>query len=115
MGEPLLAIEKGSLPELVRRLAPTEAIGFSSLGKPTLMKTIAVQASKLKDPLAVIGAFPRGHFTDATRRTIDETFSVDRDPLDAWVVAGRFVYDYEWALGLNQKRLNSEKAKVIQR
>jgi rRNA pseudouridine-1189 N-methylase Emg1 (Nep1/Mra1 family) len=25
--------------------------------------------------------------------------------LDAWIVAGRFVYDFEWAIGIAEKRL----------
>jgi hypothetical protein len=25
--------------------------------------------------------------------------------LDAWVVAGRFVYDFEWAIGIAQGRV----------
>ncbi len=110
-GEALLSLDKGNLLGLVGKLAPDKVIGFSTLGKPTLMKTIAEQASKIKDLLALIGAFPRGHFTGETRQSIGELFSVDRRPLDAWVVAGRFVYDFEWALGLTQNRINPTNQK----
>lgn len=110
-GEALLSLDKGNLLGLVGKLAPAKVIGFSTLGKPMLMKTIAEQAIKIKDPLAFIGAFPRGHFTGETRQSIDELFSVDRQPLDAWVVAGRFVYDFEWALGLSQNRISPTNQK----
>ena len=110
-GELLLGLDKGNLLGLVRKFEPTKVFGFSTLGKPTLMKAVADQASKLKDPLALIGAFPRGHFAEETKRSIDETFSVDRESLDAWVVAGRFVYDCEWALGLTQNRVSPTKSK----
>jgi rRNA small subunit pseudouridine methyltransferase Nep1 len=112
-GEALLTLEKGDFAKLVHKLAPSKVIGFSTLGKPKLMKTIADEASKIKAPLAIIGAFPRGHFTKETIQTIDELFSVDRHQLDAWVVAGRFVYDFEWALGLTQNRL-PDQPKVTQ-
>jgi len=108
-GEPLLTLDKGNLPGLVGKLAPTKVMGFSRLGKPVLMKTIADEASKIRDLLAFIGAFPRGHFTQETRHLIHDIFSVDREPLDAWVVAGRFVYDFEWALGLTQSRIRPTK------
>jgi rRNA small subunit pseudouridine methyltransferase Nep1 len=105
----LLTIEKCNLLALVRKLGATKVIGFSRLGKPASMKMVAGQTSGLKNPLILIGAFPRGHFTDETRRLTDEIYSVDREPLDAWVVAGRFVYDVEWALGLEQSRVSPGK------
>ena len=108
---PLLSLKKGNIRELVRLVAPTKTLGFSTLGKPALMKAVADQASKLKEPLVLIGAFPRGHFTQETRRSLDEIFSVDRDSLDAWIVAGRFVYDFEWSIGIAQKRANPAKSK----
>jgi len=104
-GEPLLRVETSSLQDLVRKLSPTKVLGFSTSGKPALMRTIADRASKLSDPLAFIGAFPRGHFTEETRRSLDETFSVDRESLDAWVVAGRLVYDFEWSIGVAKNRI----------
>ncbi len=110
-GDPLLKLEKGNLRALVRMVAPGKVFGFSIVGKPALLKAVADRASKIKDPLAFIGAFPRGHFTEETRRSVDQLFCVDRESLDAWVVAGRFVYDFEWALGLAQNRVNPAKVK----
>ncbi len=104
-GEPLLRLERISLRELVRKLSPSKVLGFSTLGKPTLMRTVADQAAKLDDPMAFIGAFPRGHFAEETRGLLDETFSVDRQSLDAWVVAGRLVYDFEWSIGVAKNRI----------
>lgn len=109
--DPLLTIEKSNLSALVRKLGAAEVFGFSILGKSASMKAIAEQTSKLRDPLVLIGAFPRGHFTEETRRLMDEIYSVDRDSLDAWVLAGRFVYDVEWALGLTQNRVGPRNPK----
>jgi rRNA small subunit pseudouridine methyltransferase Nep1 len=104
-GEPLLRIEKTSLLELVGKVKPTRVLGLSILGKPMLLREVAQQASGLKDPMVLVGGFPRGHFADNTRNLTNEMFRVDRRSLDAWVVAGRFVYDFEWSIGLAQSRV----------
>lgn len=105
--DPLLRIYQADLPHLIRQLKPTRILGFSTLGQPMLMRNVAVLASKLGEPMVAIGGFPRGHFSDKTRRAIDELYAVDRQPLDAWVVAGRFIYDFEWSIGLAENRLKS--------
>jgi rRNA small subunit pseudouridine methyltransferase Nep1 len=104
-GEPLMWIEKSTVQRLVHSIQASEVLGFTVLGRPTLMRTVAEHASKLANPLVFIGGFPRGHFRDATRRILNSTFKVDRETLDAWVVAGRFVYDFEWAIGVAQQRI----------
>ncbi len=104
-GEPLLSVENGDVGDLVRMTAPTKVLGFSTLGKPALLRDVADEASKLKSPLAFVGAFPRGHFAEETTHMTDEVYRVDRDSLDAWVVAGRFVYDFEWSIGLAKSRV----------
>ncbi len=107
-GEPLLKIEKMSLRQLVSQAKPTRVLGFTTLGMPKLLRDVAQYASELKEPLALVGGFPRGHFTAGTQELTDETFKVDRHPLDAWVVAGRFVYDFEWSIGLANRRVERE-------
>jgi rRNA small subunit pseudouridine methyltransferase Nep1 len=104
-GDPLLRLERATLLQLVRRIMPTKVLGFSTLGRPLLMRNVAESAAKLKKPMVMIGGFPRGHFSEKTRQLMDETYSVDREPLDAWVVAGRFIYDFEWSIGLAEKRI----------
>jgi rRNA small subunit pseudouridine methyltransferase Nep1 len=106
-GNPLLSIEKMTLRQLVKKNEPSRVLGFSILGKPVLMRNAADIAAKFDDPMVFIGAFPRGHFTEGTNQLTQEIFSVDRKSLDAWVVAGRFVYDFEWAIGIAEKRFKS--------
>ena len=105
-GEPLMQMQKGNVKELIRNLDAPDVLGFSTLGKPTLMRNVAEYASALRNPLALIGGFPRGHFTDETRRSLSTMFRIDYESLDAWVVAGRFVYDFEWAIGVALNRIN---------
>jgi rRNA small subunit pseudouridine methyltransferase Nep1 len=104
-GEPLMEIEKSTIQRLVHRAGTNNVLGFSMLGKPMLMRMAAEQASNLRDPLVFVGGFPRGHFTEKTTEVLTSMFKVDREPLDAWVVAGRFVYDFEWAIGVAQQRV----------
>jgi rRNA small subunit pseudouridine methyltransferase Nep1 len=103
-GEPLLTLERVTAKQVVSRVEPTKIIGLSKLGRPRLLRNVADDICSLEKPMVLIGAFPRGHFSRNTSRIIDETYSVDRSSLDAWVVAGRFVYDFEWAIGLAEKR-----------
>ena len=104
-GDPLLTVEKMTLRQLVDKTRPSRVLGFSSRGTPILMREAAKSAAEFDDPMVLIGAFPRGHFTEGTSQLADGIFSVDRESLDAWIVAGRFVYDFEWAIGIAEKRL----------
>ena len=105
-GEPLLTLERVTAKQMVNRMEPAKVIGLSRLGRPRLLRDVAEDMSNLTKPMVLIGAFPRGHFSRNTDRIIEETYSVDRTMLDAWVVAGRFVYDFEYAIGLAQKRVD---------
>ena len=104
-GEPLLSLEEISLEEYIERLAPSEVIGFTRIGKPELLRNVANSTANVTNPVIFIGAFPRGHFTENTNRLMNETYSIDNHSLDAWIVAGRFVYDFEWSIGIAEKRL----------
>lgn len=107
-GEPLLKIEKMPLRQLVRRSEPTKVLGFSTLGRPALLLDVAHYASGIKNPMVFVGGFPSGHFTEATRQLVNEMFRVDPRSLDAWIVAGRFVYDFERSIGLARNPLKQE-------
>jgi rRNA small subunit pseudouridine methyltransferase Nep1 len=107
-GDALMKIEKGTVQSLITRIRPSQVLGFSVLGQPTLMRTAAKDAGKIIDPLVFIGGFPRGHFSNETRHVLNSTFKVDRASLDAWVVAGRFVYDFEWVIGVAQQRVKTK-------
>jgi rRNA small subunit pseudouridine methyltransferase Nep1 len=110
-GEALMQIERGPVRRLIRAIQPTEVLGFSTLGEPTLMRTLAQHTGTLPNPLVLVGGFPRGHFAEETKRILNYMFKVDRQSLDSWVVAGRFVYDFEWAIGVAQQRVKPKNDK----
>jgi len=104
-GEPLLTVKEASLKRSVAKITPSRVIGLTRIGKPELLRNVANDIAKDTKPIVFIGAFPRGHFTEDTNRLMTETYSVDKHPLDTWIVAGRFVYDFEWSIGVAEKRL----------
>ncbi|HUO42464.1 MAG TPA: 16S rRNA methyltransferase [Methylomirabilota bacterium] len=103
--EPLLTVEEVSLEQSITRFAPSRVIGLTRLGNPELLRNVASDIAKVPNPMVFIGAFPRGHFTAETNRLMSQTYSVDKHPLDTWIVAGRFIYEFEWSLGIAEKRL----------
>jgi len=105
--EPLLAIKRMTLPQLIKNVNPDRVIGFSTLGQPELLRVVAERICKFNHPMVFIGAFPRGHFRDETRQLVDEIYRIDREGLDSWIVAGRFVYDCESSLGITNNRLKN--------
>ena len=104
-GEPLLSVEDKSLKQCVEMLAPSKVIGFTRIGKPELLRNVANSTAKVTNPMIFIGAFPRGHFSEDTKLLTNEAYCVDNHSLDTWIVAGRFVYDFEWSIGVAEKRL----------
>ena len=105
-GEALLSVDRVTSQQMVRKISPTRVIGLSTLGRPRLLRNVVNNASEFEKPMVLIGAFPRGHFEEDTKRILDETFCIDSSSLTAWVVAGRFVYDFEWSIGVAQTRLD---------
>ncbi|MGI0004289.1 MAG: ribosome biogenesis protein, partial [Candidatus Nitrosotenuis sp.] len=48
-----------------------------------------------EDTCLVIGGFPKGDFSDSTKKRIDSIYSVEQRPLEAHVVVARILYEYE--------------------
>ena len=108
VGESLLSIEEMPLGRSIEKLAPSKVVGLSRIGKPELLRNVASATAKVANPMVFIGAFPRGHFTEDTKRLLNEMYCVDNHSLDTWIVAGRFVYDFEWSIGVAEKRLENK-------
>ncbi len=92
-GTNLLELKKMNFSELLDYIKPTKIVGFSLEGKSNSFQTIA---SKLdNDSCIVIGGFQKGHFSEFTRKRIDQLYNVDKKSLEAHVVVGRALYEYE--------------------
>jgi rRNA small subunit pseudouridine methyltransferase Nep1 len=101
---PLLTMKKMTLAQLARRMQPSKILALTTLGKPILLRDVADYANRVGNSIVLVGGFPRGHFTETTKRLADEMLSVDPKSLDACIVAGRLVYDFEWSIGLAKNR-----------
>jgi rRNA small subunit pseudouridine methyltransferase Nep1 len=104
---PLLRIRKCTLPSLAKELAASMIVAFSTLGKPLTAKDVCSMLAQTPAPVIIIGGFARSHFQQSTTQLADHIFSVDKEPLDAWIVAARAIYEYECAINLTERRLLS--------
>jgi len=105
--QPLLSIRKCTLPELVSESRVSTVVAFSTLGKPASVKDACVPIVEADAPGVLIGGFAHSHFNQSTTRLANHLFSIDKEPLDAWVVAARVIYEYECGIHLPQKRLQA--------
>ncbi len=97
-GEPLLQIDASPLQTLIDRTRPTKLIALSTLGQPSTFEEICRSLAESDRPAVMMGCFARGHFTERNIKLADQVFSVDKEPLDSWVVTSRIIYEYECAL-----------------
>ncbi len=104
-GEPLLTIRNQALNQLLREVKPSTTVAFTTQGEYEDLSALCEEIAKERKPLILIGGFPRGHFSKETLDLADRAVRIDRDALEAWVVASRAVYAYELAIGLSKRRL----------
>ena len=83
---------------LLSTVDPSETIGLSRVGRSSCFEDVAAELVATDRPVLVVGGFPRGHFTEATRSCLDKVYSIGRPPLEASVVIARVIYEYEKAL-----------------
>jgi rRNA small subunit pseudouridine methyltransferase Nep1 len=100
----LLKLEQGGFQKLVEEVQPSYIIAFSRSGRLKLPQKV-IDRRKEENLMVVVGAFPRGHFSKTLLDIADEVVSIDVEPLEAWIVASRILYDYERVLGLPERRL----------
>lgn len=100
-GEPLLSLRKMALRDLLEKIAPSFVVALSSEGRRQSVREICSRLAAEKSPLALIGGFPRSHFTQSTKELADEIVSIWGGVLEAWIVAGRLIYEFERSIGLD--------------
>jgi len=104
-GSPLLTIKKQNLPQLLQTIKPTYVLAFSRKGKACTLEDTVSMLAKEEKPVAIIGGFPHGHFSEKTSKLADETVAIDPEMLETWTVTSRLIYEYERAISLPRKRL----------
>lgn len=91
--ETLLEITEMNISQLIDKINPKQVIGLSTEGEPSTYYDVAAKLDE--DSCLVVGGFQKGHFFDSTKIRFDKSFKVDRESLDAHVIIGRTLYEYE--------------------
>jgi rRNA small subunit pseudouridine methyltransferase Nep1 len=94
----LVKVSDGSLPDLLKEIGSDLSVGLSVQGPLMSIERLAGDLVAKKDPLVVVGGFPRGHFLTRDVKSFDSLARIDQRSLDAHVVAARVVYEVEKAL-----------------
>ena len=80
---------------MVKKLAPSRSIALSSHGKPSSFEKVAKILTEEPNPAVFIGAYPKGPMSNEVLDLADEVYSVHPEPLEAWTVTSRMIYEYE--------------------
>lgn len=99
-GKSLISVTERSIKELLNDIEPTITIALSTLGKKRTMEEIAAILSREEKPLLLIGGFPSGHFSKKVVTLVNEVFCIYPETLDAGLVTGRILYEFEKSIKL---------------
>ncbi len=92
-GKILLELKELNFAKLLDHIKPKKVIGLSIEGISNSYQNIA---SIFDDNYSVvIGGFQKGHFSELVKNRIDELYCIDKKSLEAHVVVGRILYEYE--------------------
>ncbi|MGQ9460490.1 MAG: 16S rRNA methyltransferase [Candidatus Bathyarchaeaceae archaeon] len=109
-GQPLLELERKTLPKLLREIKSDYVVAFSRRGSPMTLKGAVSKLLHKKRPAVIIGGFPHGHFSETTTRLASEVVCIDPEMLETWTMTSRLIYEYECAVSLSEKRLKRQFA-----
>ncbi len=99
-GEPLMSVEQIGLGELKAGLSPSRTVALTSHGRHERLADLCARLVDEEAPLVLVGAFPHGPMRKETLAAADEAVSIYPEPLEAWVVTSRIIYEYERSSGL---------------
>lgn len=111
-GEPLITLRECSLAELKNEIKPNLTIGFSTSGEFKPLDAVVSKMLEVDLVMTVVGGFPHGDFKEENMKLFDLCYSIDPEPLNAWVVVARLVYEVEKSLGLHLRRIKHGFASI---
>ena len=98
--KPLMRVHAVSLGEIKARIKPSRTVALTSHGAQARLDDLCVRLAAEESPLVFIGAYPHGPMQPETLSQADEAVSIYSEPLEAWTVTSRLVYEYEKASGV---------------
>lgn len=99
-GKALISVTERSIEELVEDIKPTFTVALSTLGKKENIEEVADILKSEEKPLLLIGGFPSGHFSKKVVSLADDVFCIYPETLDAGLVTGRILHEFEKSLKL---------------
>ncbi|MBD3207334.1 16S rRNA methyltransferase [Candidatus Bathyarchaeota archaeon] len=101
----LLELRKININQLRDSLNPDFVIGLTSRGEPSSFETLSKSLCDFNNPMVCIGAFPHGPYQKETASIMNKQINVYPEPLEAWIVNSRLIYELEKCLNV----YNSQK------
>lgn len=98
-GEPLMTLRQMELGALLEEISSRRTVALTSHGEPSSLEDLCNSLVPCDASAAMIGAFPHGPMREETLSLADGAVSIYPEPLEAWVVTSRLVYEFERALG----------------
>jgi rRNA small subunit pseudouridine methyltransferase Nep1 len=102
-GGALMTSRPMGLADLLKEIDPTHTVALTSHGEVSSLEEVCRALSAKETPAVLIGAFPHGPMSEETLSLADEAKSIYHEPLEAWVVTSRLIYEYERSFGVTMK------------
>jgi rRNA small subunit pseudouridine methyltransferase Nep1 len=99
----LLSAEKKGLKQLIDEISPTKVVALTSHGESKTVEKVCQWLAEDENPMVLIGAYPYGPMKKKILKQVDKAVSIDPKVLDAWIVTSRLIYQYEVAIGLQER------------
>jgi rRNA pseudouridine-1189 N-methylase Emg1 (Nep1/Mra1 family) len=93
-----MKIIEQKLETLKDNISPTLTVALTSRGETSNLEKLTSKLVLEKTPAVFIGAFPRGSMSEETLSLADIIVSINPEPLEAWTVTSRLIYEFEKAL-----------------
>ena len=95
--EPLIKLASTSLRDLMGQISASRITALTSRGQSTTLEETCRSLARDENPAVFIGAFPSGPIGEGTLSLSNEALSIYPEPLDAWIVTSRIIYEFERA------------------
>lgn len=99
-GEDLISKFDGKIDDLIKTLKNPEIMILSSIGKQIKKPPELFSSDSSKNYIIFIGGFQKGGFSEEILCLTEDTISISKFPLDAWVVVNKIITLYELKLEL---------------
>ncbi|UCF08647.1 MAG: 16S rRNA methyltransferase [Thermoplasmata archaeon] len=92
--------EKVPIKALIQNLQCKEVIGFSRKGETKKLGEVFSDRDMEENIAVLVGAFPRGAFSESVTEAITHMIAIYPEPLEAWIVTSRVLTQLEMLFGV---------------